>query len=632
MHDPQEVLLKYWGFKSFRPVQESIIRTSLEGKDVLALLPTGGGKSVCYQVPAMCSEGICLVISPLIALMKDQVDGLRRKGIRALAINSNMSKREIDVALDNCIYGEIKFLYVSPERLSTELFIERFKQMKVSLIAIDEAHCISQWGYDFRPSYLTIATLRELRPELPIMALTATATLKVRDDICEKLAFKNPAVFCGSFARANLSFSVRTTEDKERKLIQVLRAVPGSSVVYVRSRNRAKELSILLSKNGIPADYYHAGLSADNRSRRQEAWLKNEVPTIVATNAFGMGIDKSNVRLVVHYDLPENIEAYYQEAGRAGRDGQKAFAVILLHKGDKDTLMANFERSHPSIELIRRVYQALANQYKLAVGSGALTSFDFDLMAFCASYKLQPSDTFHAMKKLEEGGFIELNEGFYQPSRIWFQVKKERLYEFQIAHAAFDPLIKLLLRLYGAGVFNSFTSIAEMQLARMLNTHSKDVEQKLMTMAKAEILVYEKARDKPQIIFLTPRYDARELPLNIKYMRERKQLKLEQLQTMLKYVEQIKECRSAFITAYFGEETMPCGVCDVCVDRKKGLFSDPGLKNALLKTLKSNPLETEALVESFPEDQQMEVLAITRQMIDAGILKIDSKGRLLVAS
>lgn len=628
---PEEVLKKIWGYSAFRPLQADIIQSILAGRDTLALLPTGGGKSLCYQVPAMCRDGLCLVISPLLALMKDQVDALKAKKIKAYAVNSTMSHRAIDIALDNCVNDDVKFLYVSPERLSTPMFKERFRNMKVNCVAIDEAHCISQWGYDFRPSYLQIAEIRELQPNVPFIALTATATKKVREDIIEKLQLGKPSVFCASFTRTNLSLAVRQTEDKLQKITDVFRAVPGTGIVYVRSRNRAKDLSVYLNRIGFSAEYYHAGLSADSRARRQEAWIKNEVRIMVATNAFGMGIDKSDVRTVVHFDLPENLESYYQEAGRAGRDGKKSYAVILLHPGDVALLEKAFETAHPPVDFIRRVYQGLANYYKIAAGSGAFNTFDFDFEHFCNTYKLAPAETFHALKKLAEEGFIDLSEGVFQPARVMFQTTKEQLYDFQVKNARFDPFIKLMLRLYGAELFNNFININPQQMARMLNLHSREVEKMLQNLHNSSIILYEKAHDKPQITFLTSRYDARELPLNIRQMRERKELKKQQMQWMVKYAEQDQQCRALFMNAYFDENSKPCGKCDVCLkDKNKTSSIDKygSIKGLIYAELAQKPCALQDLGRLFEDLEKDAFTSIIRELIDAGELFINSEGKI----
>ena len=405
-----DILKQYWNYDSFRPLQEDIIQSILSRRDTLALLPTGGGKSVCFQVPALAKEGVCIVVTPLIALMKDQVEQLKRRRIMAAAIYSGMNWHEIDIVLDNCIHGTTKFLYVSPERLRTDIFLTRVKQMKVSLLAIDEAHCISQWGYDFRPAYLQIAAFRQLLPAVPLIALTASATDPVKIDICEKLEMREPAVFQSTFARANLSYSAFFEENKDARLLRILQNVQGSSIIYVRNRRRTKDVADWLNRNGIRADFYHAGVPNKQRSEKQEAWIRNRSRVMVATNAFGMGIDKPDVRSVIHIDLPDTLEAYYQEAGRVGRDGQRAYAVALYSQRDLDELARNVDQKYPPIDLLRRVYQALSNYYKVPVGGGEFDTFDFDLQDFTGTFGLPLSETHFAIKLIEEEGFVQLSE------------------------------------------------------------------------------------------------------------------------------------------------------------------------------------------------------------------------------
>ncbi|MEL6536981.1 MAG: ATP-dependent DNA helicase RecQ, partial [Bacteroidota bacterium] len=466
MKTPHQVLQEVWGYPDFRPLQLDIVEATLAGKDTLALLPTGGGKSICFQVPGLVREGITLVVSPLIALMKDQVEQLKRRGVSAAAVYSGMSKREIDITLDNAVYGNLKFLYLSPERLQTELLRERVKRMKVALLAIDEAHCISQWGYDFRPPYLQIPEFRELIPEVNVIAVTASATPQVQADIQDKLAFGSERSFYQkSFARPNLSYSVRKVDNKGPKLLEILQKIPGTSVVYVRSRRRTEEIARWLQGRGIEADFYHAGMTGEDRTRKQADWIEDRTRVIVATNAFGMGIDKPNVRTVVHLDLPDHLEAYYQEAGRGGRDEKKAFAVMLYNDADVQNLRRRVKAAYPSPEFMRKVYQALANLYQIAVGSHVLSSFTLDVEAFARKYNLPPGETYHALKRLEDSGILQLSESFHQPSKAYFRVDNRKLYQFEIAEAAFEPLLKALLRQYGGELFANFLSIRESCIA-----------------------------------------------------------------------------------------------------------------------------------------------------------------------
>ncbi|WP_194777130.1 RecQ family ATP-dependent DNA helicase [Pararhodonellum marinum] len=584
-------LKHYFGYDDFRPMQAEIVNSVLEGKDTLALLPTGGGKSVCFQVPALMSEGICIVVSPLIALMKDQVDNLRKRMILATAVYSGMRKREIDTTLDNCIYGNYKFLYVSPERLKTELFIERFKQMKVSLIAVDEAHCISQWGYDFRPPYLEIAALREYHPEVPFIALTASATQKVREDILEKLEFKSPNIFIKSFTRENLSYAVRQSENKLEKMVEILQKVPGSAIIYVRNRKATKTIATGLNQLGIQATFYHAGLDKSVRESRQIDWITERVRVIVATNAFGMGIDKSNVRVVLHADIPENMENYYQESGRAGRDEKRAFAVLMANEQDAITLMERAERTYPPIDFIRKVYQSLANYLRIAVGSSMMSSYDFDIARFTETYDLDLLLTYNAIKVLQEEGFLELTEGFFLPSSLHILVDNSKLYEIQIAYAKLDPLIKLMLRSYGGELFTEYLNIYEEKLAKILGIQPNEVTKQLEQLDNLGVVAYHKRKDQPQITFLTPRQDAGKLPLNQNRISDRRSNTLKGAKVMIAYLNESNQCRMRLILDYFGEEAKDdCGHCDNCLAKRKGknqLQREKVIKEKILKTLGS---------------------------------------------
>jgi ATP-dependent DNA helicase RecQ len=518
----QDILKKYWGFSQFRDVQEDIILSVLSGKDTLALLPTGGGKSVCFQVPAIAKDGICIVISPLIALMKDQVANLTAKGIKAVAVFSGMSKQEIDMAIDNCVYGNIKFLYVSPERLSTDILMVRVTKMNVTLLAVDEAHCISQWGYDFRPQYLRIAAFRALIPNVPVLALTATATPPVVNDICDKLAFKEKNSFQKSFERTNLSYSVLFEDSKYERLAKMLAKVPGSAIAYVRNRRKTKEIADYLVKNKISADYYHAGLDHATRSQKQESWTRNKTRVMVSTNAFGMGIDKPDVRLVVHMDVPDNIESYFQEAGRGGRDGKKSFAVLLYNNADVAELEERLTNYLPSIAKIRATYQALANHFQLAIGAGEQASFDFDIATFCKAFKLKPPETLQTLKILEQEGYIAVSESVYMRSRILLIVNKEVLYKFEVENKKYEILIRTLLRAY-SGIFESFVMINENELSKYTGLNYREVIQQLKDLENFQLLKYEPQKDAPQITFIVPRDDSERMSFNIELLKRRKE-------------------------------------------------------------------------------------------------------------
>lgn len=621
--NPSEILKQYWGYDAFRPMQEDIIESVLDGKETLALLPTGGGKSICFQVPALAMEGVCLVISPLISLMKDQVEQLQRRRIKAAAIYSGMSRREIDITLDNCIYGGFKFLYVSPERLKTEIFLERARQMNISLLAIDEAHCISQWGYDFRPPYLELAAFKNEVGIEKLIALTATATKEVKKDIAEKLEMKDAAIFQKSFARANLSYSAFRLENKDGKLLEILGNVPGTSVVYVRSRKRTKEIADLLKRNNISADHYHAGLSGQDRSEKQTAWINNKVRVIVATNAFGMGIDKPDVRTVIHMDLPDSLEAYYQEAGRAGRDEKKAYAVALYHSQDVDELKDRTDRSIVSLDQIKRTYQALANFYKMAIGSHAFTSFPFNYEQFINTYNLPIVETYSALKKLSDEGLIQMTEGFYDHSKITFLLDKSETYKFQIANPKLDTVIKTLLRLYGGEVFAGYAKIKEKDIGSLLKTDKVQVRKWLKFLHDSEVIDYQPALDSATITFLTPRLDPEKLPIDSKQIEWRRKLAQEKAKAVIDYMKST-DCRTQIFQHYFDEETsLTCGICDNDLEKKKQLKASEIPVEKVEEVLESprNMSELRALMASYTQDQIMEALRILindKKVVESG--------------
>lgn len=635
--DPLALLRQYWGHQQFRPGQREIIEAVLAGRDALALLPTGGGKSVCFQVPALARPGLCVVVTPLIALMRDQVENLRKRGLKAEAVYAGMSHQEIDQALDNCVYGrEVKFLYVSPERLLTDLFRARVARMSVGLLAIDEAHCLSQWGYDFRPPYLRIAELRDLLPPtVPCIALTATATGQVRQDIVEKLGFRpGYGIFTQSFARPKLSYSVLQTEDKQRRLLEVLRGVgPGKTgIVYARTRRQAEDTAAWLSQQKLPAAAYHAGLPAEQRTRVQQDWLADKTRIIVATNAFGMGIDKPDVRVVAHLDAPATLEAYYQEAGRAGRDGLYAFAVLLAGPANADSLRRQAALAHPPPDVVRRVYQALANYSRTAVGGGELVAFDFDLGLFAETYRLKALDAHHALKMLEQQGFVQLTEAVNQPARVQLISNQQDLYHFQVANAQHDQLIKALLRLYGGELFVAFQAISESALARHLRQSTQDVARQLRYLHSTGVLHYQPRRELPQALFTTPRYDAAQLPLDERRLRAAKQLTEYQAAAVIDYATSAARCRQQQLLDYFAEPDAPaCGVCDVCLARKKARQapeSTAGLQVALLELLRAAPLLPRQVVAHYPASEPAAVTAALRELVELGKLAYAPDGRL----
>ncbi|MBC8110179.1 MAG: RecQ family ATP-dependent DNA helicase [Verrucomicrobia bacterium] len=632
--DIHQLLKQYWGYDVFRPFQENIIQSVLEGKDTLALLPTGGGKSICFQIPALAKEGLCIVVSPLIALIKDQVENLKKRDIQAVGIYSGMSKREIDIAIDNCVYGNIKFLYLSPERLKTEIFLARLPKMKVNLLAIDEAHCISQWGYDFRPSYLQIAQIHPLIPQVPVLALTASATPEVRQDIMQQLEFRSENLFQKSFARANLSYSVLPEEDKERKLLQILQNIPGTAVIYVRSRKRTQEIAQFLSKSGIPATFYHAGLDFQERSKRQENWLHNQVRVMVATNAFGMGIDKPDVRVVVHIDLPDNLESYYQEAGRAGRDEQKAYAVVLGNEADIADLKQRIIQQYPDNEFIRKVYQGLANFLQVAIGSGEMASYNFDMEDFQKLYNFPSIQTYHALKRLEETGLIQFNEAFYQPSRLHINVGETEIYRYRVAHAQFDLMIQVVLRMYGGELFTNYLQISEAQLSQNLQRSVADVEKNLDFLHQEGIISYEKQNNHPKLTFMTPRLDVAKLPQSVwQHIETRKQIYLHRVLAMVAYAENDFRCRTQMILEYFGEITdAVCGVCDVCVKKRRlqtlQAETFAYYRNKILLILNGNSMDLQSIFQRIPQAKEQDFLNVVQQLVGKGELTYEKDGRL----
>jgi ATP-dependent DNA helicase RecQ len=622
-----QILTQYWGFSKFRPLQEEIIHAVLEGHDTLALMPTGGGKSLCFQVPALLKPGICIVVSPLIALMKDQVEHLKDKGIKAIAIMSGMGKREVDIALDNCIYGDFKFLYLSPERLLSELVRERIRHMPVNLIAIDEAHCISQWGYDFRPPYLHISELRSLHPQVPVLALTATATEHVAADIQQKLKFREARVFRKSFERPNLAYLVYQEENKLRKLYSIIKNVKGSGIVYVRNRRETQEISRLLNQEGVSADFYHAGLDGPARSRKQLAWKKSEIRVIVATNAFGMGIDKSDVRFVVHLDLPESLEAYYQEAGRAGRDEKKAYTVLLYALSDKLRLLKKLEQSYPTVKEIKQVYHHLGNYFQLAYGAGEGLTLEIDIADFCNRFKLDALKTLNAFKFLEHDEYIALSDSVFLPSRVQILMGQAELYAFQVSQPTFDPFIKTLLRSYG-GVFDQFVAVKEIDLAKRLGISRQEVAKLLQTLHSMEILTYIPQSDQPHLTYLKQRLDEQHLQINARYLNERFEINKQQVEAVIAYAE-TAQCRSQQLLAYFNEvHASECGVCDVCIANKKKQqkesLNDDIIKE-ILDLLSSATLGLDDLVSSIRTGNDKEKLHVIRLLLDAGTIKANGE-------
>ena len=616
---PGSVLKEFWGYESFRPPQEEIIQSVLKGNDTFALLPTGGGKSICYQVPALCQEGICIVISPLISLMQDQVNDLNERGIKAMAINSFMNSKDIDRCLDNAVYGNFKMLYVSPERLKTEMFIERFKKMNVSFIAVDEAHCISQWGYDFRPSYLDIHELREIQ-NVPIMALTATATEEVVQDIISNLGLKNVNPFKKSFARNNIHFKVLKTENKLKHAINSLENIEGCGIVYVRNRRKCREIAEALNSNGISASYYHAGLRHDKRQEVQDEWMANKKKVIVATNAFGMGIDKSDVRFVLHWDLPDSIEAFYQEAGRAGRDGKNSYSMMMYSDYDLNKVKENLERSHPPIQEIISTYQQLGNFFQIAQGSAYMESFSFNLNEFAERYKKDLLSTFNCLKQLEQEGLITLSDGIYQPSELKIHGDKNDILSFRREHSAYESLIGFLLRAYG-GILEQEVRIDERDISRKTGLSIKEVITKLNYLQQINFITYTPRHSEPTITFLTERLSENNISISSGNYNTRKEAHKKRIDGMISYALSQEECRTGILLNYFNELDYEefCGHCDVCDQRQmKSKISESDILNFIGENEKS----LDDVVNQFQGQDPRRIEKLLRKMCELEILKL----------
>lgn len=627
-----EILEKYWGYPAFRPLQEDIIHSVCAGKDTLGLMPTGGGKSITFQVPALSMEGICIVVTPLIALMRDQVDNLRRLGIKATAVYSGMGRQEIITQLENCIFGNYKFLYVSPERLGTEIFQTKLQAMNVCLLVVDESHCISQWGYDFRPSYFSIADIREQLPGIPVLALTATATQEVVDDIQERLHFKEKNVFKKSFIRKNLAYIVRHTEDKIETLTYILGKVPGTAIVYVRNRKRTKEIALALQQAGISADYFHAGLNREEKSLRQKRWKENECRVIVSTNAFGMGIDKPDVRLVVHIDMPGSLEEYYQEAGRAGRDEQKAYAVALCSDGDCTKLKKRLSDEFPDKDFIKRVYEALGNYYQIAVGFGLDTVHDFSLADFCSAYKFSLLQAHHALKILELAGYIEYTEEQDNASRLMFNATRDELYRYRNQDKKTDEVIQVILRSY-TGLFADYVYINEGVIATRAGISQQELYDILIGLSKFRIVNYIPQKKTPLIIYRRTREENKYVVIPRSAYEERKERFEKRITCVLNYINEERLCRSRMLVTYFGEkDAEDCGCCDTCLAKNDSGLSNKdfnAIRDALLANLTDEAKDIKEVTGALPFPMEKCITAIRfladhdeRFVVESGRIKI----------
>ncbi len=625
MNKYQEILKQYWGYDSFRDLQEEIITSIGEGKDTLGLMPTGGGKSITFQVPALAQEGICIVITPLIALMKDQVQNLRKREIKALAIYSGMTRQEILTALENCIFGNYKFLYISPERLDTEIFRTKLRSMKVSMITVDESHCISQWGYDFRPAYLKIAEIRELLPKVPVLALTATATPEVVTDIQARLKFREGNVFRMSFERKNLAYIVRKTDNKTKEILYILQRISGSAIIYVRNRRRTKEITELLMNEGITANFYHAGLDNAVKDLRQKRWQSGEVRVMVATNAFGMGIDKPDVRIVLHLDLPDSPEAYFQEAGRAGRDGEKAYAVILYSKSDKTTLHKRVVDTFPDKEYILNVYEHLQYYYQMAMGDGFQCIREFNLEEFCRKFKYFPVPVDSALKILTQAGYLEYTDEQDNSSRILFTIRRDELYKLREMGKEAEALIQSILRSY-TGVFTDYAYISEESLAVRTGLTRQQIYNILVTLTKRRIVDYIPRKKTPYIIYTRERLELRFLHIPASVYEERKARYEARIKAMEEYVTTENVCRSRMLLRYFGEKNEHnCGQCDVCLSKRTtdnlSEKSYEEVKRQILELLSHSPLTPAETADQIKAEKE-DIGQVIRYLLDEGELKM----------
>ena len=628
----KDTLKRYWGYSEFRLSQEAIIHSVMEGRDTLALMPTGGGKSLTYQVPTLAREGLCIVITPLIALMKDQVDRLRRMGVNAVAIHSGLSYTQIDIALDNCVYGDVKFLYVAPERLATEAFRLRVQRMNVSLLAVDEAHCISQWGYDFRPSYLRIAEIRKMLPDTPVLALTASATKMVAEDIMARLGFAEQNIIRSSFARPNLSYAVRHTDDKTEQLLRVIHNVQGAGIVYMRSREGCEQLATELQRQGISASYYHAGLPHAERSIRQEEWTEGKVRIMVATNAFGMGIDKADVRFVVHYTMCDSLESYYQEAGRAGRDGKRSYALLLVSSDDDSKIVKRFDAEFPPLEEIKSIYEKICDFIQVAVGDGYQASFLFNIHDFCRREHLYIGKVRAAIKLLEQNGYMTLTEEMENPARILFCVSRDELYRIRVGRNELDHIIRTILRLYD-GIFTEFRAINEQVIASTSGYTIEKVKELLKRMWQMRIIRYIPSNNSPILFMNEERLPTKDLYISPDTYLHRKNLMAERFENMRLYASSESECRSVILQRYFGDnKAEACGTCDVCLAaRRRQRIDAEQIATSVIELLKNGSMDVRELCRHIKVDPER-VAAVVDKLKEDGKISASISGKLIIKS
>jgi ATP-dependent DNA helicase RecQ len=623
---PLDALKQYWGYDAFRGIQEEVIGQVLSNKDLIALMPTGGGKSLCYQIPGLCFSGITIVITPLIALMKDQADDLNKRNIPAACIHAGMKKNEVERLLEEAGQRQIKFLFVSPERLQAPHFLQRMERMPVSLIAVDEAHCISQWGYDFRPAYLRIADIREWLPDVPVLALTATATSDVIEDIATRLKLRQAQIFRMGFARKNLHYMVLNEEDKWKRMLGVFQKIHGSGLVYLRNRRKTEDVARFLNESGISASFYHAGLEQEERAKRQQDWLSGRIRVMACTNAFGMGINKPDVRSVVHMTLPDCIENYFQEAGRGGRDGQTSYAVLLYEANDALELRRQLEESFPELPVIRQVYQALAHRFQIAAGLVTDKSYELDVAAFCETFKLNPLTVFHSIRLLEKEGYIAFTEESMLPARVHILVSYKDLYEVQVFGQGLDNFIKLLLRTY-SGLFDHHVRISEYELAGKLRLPLEKVEGMLKHLHARGIIEYLPRTSHPLITFLEQRVDAKNLRISPEHLRNRKEHYRNKMEQMIAFASGSHVCRSVWLLNYFGDkDSQNCGSCDVCIRRNKLKHPEDRIRQSVMQLIAHRNTRIHELPALLPDELPDVLIEQTNRMVDNQLLKLDAQG------